>query len=841
MKIKVMLIIYVALFLASTVGNTQIISPPSVLNSSQIPMEILAGIVGKYLALLEQYDAMVNSRENPNSEIKVRIAAKLDISNMKDESDIAPDIDLLISGISKVAIWLNGSISFKYPHDLLINVSSSFGNIEFLGSKEKIIIASKEESVYAVLPGRDLIIKDVIAQLPFRGLDEIPSNVDELKLLVAGLLIGISDFDSQYEGTKPTPRGLAHVIKLESVEGGWTITLWVLDKTWDLYKADIYDAESDSVAVMTFERIDIITNIPDSRFSLDTSSMAQLKYQELVAILGIKLATSVLIGPPVVADLYPSVSKVNKGDKIEIISNALDAEDEESDLIPLIGCRPSNGSWVNLSAEYVGDSPLGYWKATFVPRASDPIGDYDIRAIYVDKDGNKSEPFEITKAFKVVAVPPVVVDFSPKADQIPVTSQISITFDQNMDKLSVEKAFSATYVNGEVISGVFSWVDKTMIFIPIKPLKYNSVFNVKVLGTAKSVGGVGLDGNKNGVADGSPRDDVSYRFRTEGVLVVSIVQKIRRDPVVKGDLIDFDVNIENVTDLSQFSFILTFDPSIIKVSKIERVSFADWRPRPKDIEEADIWLPTIIDNDKGIAKISVDKTRSGGVSGAGILTTVTFEAVGFGETGISFGDSLFVNTFGKALSPVLQGARLKVYEFLLYDANKDGVVDILDIVTISKGKKDMSIWDRNGDGIIDINDFIAIQADRGIDADVNGDGVVDILDIVYALGGAKGSPSALPLVNELGDSYPNPMNPEVWIPFKLADSGDVVISIYNSRGQLVRTLDLGYRNPGVYTTKSQSAYWDGRDESGEQVSSGLYFYNIKVGNFTATKKMIIVR
>lgn len=842
MKIRFLVFLICFALLSANIGNSQLISPPPpTLDSSYLPMEILAGLVGKYLALLEQYEMMINNGQNPSSSIKVRIAAKLDISNMKDELDIADDIDLIIGGISKVAIWLNGSISFKYPHDLLINVSSGFGNIEFLGNREEIIIASKEEAVYAVLPGRDLLIKSVIEQLPFRGLDEIPSNVDELKLLVAGLLIGISDFDSQYEGTKPTPRGQAHVIKLESVEGGWTITLWVLDKTWELYKADIYDAESGSIAVMTFERIDIITNIPDSKFSLDTSSMTQLKYWDLVGILSIKLATSVLAGSPVVADLYPSISKVKKGDKIEIISNALDAEDEESDLIPLIQCRPANGSWVNLSAEYVGDSPLGYWKATFVPKASDPIGDYDIRAIYIDKDGNKSDPFEIAGAFKVIAIPPIVVDFSPKADQISVLSQISVSFDQDMDKSSVERAFSATYASGEMISGVFNWIDKTMTFIPIEPLKYNSIFNVRILGTAKSAAGIGLDGNKNGIADGSPRDDVSYRFRTEGVLMVSMVQKIRRDPVVKGDLVDFDVNIENVAGLSQFSLILTFDPSVIKVSKIDRVSFADWRPRPKDIEEADIWQPMVIDNDKGIIKISVDKTRSGGVSGAGTLATVTFEAVGFGETEISFGDSLLVNTLGEALSPVLRGARLKVYEFLLYDANKDGVVDILDIVTVSKGKKDMSIWDRNGDDVVDINDFIAIQADKGIDADANGDGVVDILDIVYALGGAKGSPSAVTLTNELCDSYPNPMNPEAWIPFKLADGGDVIISIYNSRGQLVRTLDLGYKNPGVYTTRSQSAYWDGRDESGEQVSSGLYFYNIKVGNFSATKKMIVIR
>lgn len=85
------------------------------------------------------------------------------------------------------------------------------------------------------------------------------------------------------------------------------------------------------------------------------------------------------------------------------------------------------------------------------------------------------------------------------------------------------------------------------------------------------------------------------------------------------------------------------------------------------------------------------------------------------------------------------------------------------------------------------------------------------------------------------------MNPDTWIPFNLANSSDVVIMIYNSRGQLLRTLDLGYKNPGSYTTRANSAYWDGKDGNGQQVSSGLYFYNIKAGNFTATKKMIVLK
>ncbi len=153
---------------------------------------------------------------------------------------------------------------------------------------------------------------------------------------------------------------------------------------------------------------------------------------------------------------------------------------------------------------------------------------------------------------------------------------------------------------------------------------------------------------------------------------------------------------------------------------------------------------------------------------------------------------------------------------------------------------DFKLWDINQDGVIDIQDFIISMKGSGLNPDVNGDGVVDILDIVAALSGTKGTPSLIPLVSELGTNYPNPLNPETWIPFKLADDSEVTLRIYNSKGQLVRTLDLGYRHAGVYTSKSSSAYWDGKNENGERVASGVYFYNIKAGNFTATKKMLVI-
>jgi hypothetical protein len=97
------------------------------------------------------------------------------------------------------------------------------------------------------------------------------------------------------------------------------------------------------------------------------------------------------------------------------------------------------------------------------------------------------------------------------------------------------------------------------------------------------------------------------------------------------------------------------------------------------------------------------------------------------------------------------------------------------------------------------------------------------------------------LENRVGNSYPNPFNPDVWIPYQLSRGAPVTVEIYNSMGQLIRILDLGYKFPGRYVDVSKAAHWDGRNSHGEQVSSGMYFYKLQAGDFVAMGKMIAVK
>lgn len=90
-------------------------------------------------------------------------------------------------------------------------------------------------------------------------------------------------------------------------------------------------------------------------------------------------------------------------------------------------------------------------------------------------------------------------------------------------------------------------------------------------------------------------------------------------------------------------------------------------------------------------------------------------------------------------------------------------------------------------------------------------------------------------------NFPNPFNPETWIPFKLAKNAEVVIKIYNLKGRLVRTLDLGRLEAGIYGSKGKAACWDGRNEQGEQVASGIYIYQMVAGKKTFTRRAVILK
>ena len=137
-------------------------------------------------------------------------------------------------------------------------------------------------------------------------------------------------------------------------------------------------------------------------------------------------------------------------------------------------------------------------------------------------------------------------------------------------------------------------------------------------------------------------------------------------------------------------------------------------------------------------------------------------------------------------------------------------------------------------------------------ANLKGDNIEDVVlyagapsDIAFGIAPAQGALAAAPAIVVAPDqtsllaNYPNPFNPETWIPYQLAEPAAVTLRIYAVDGKLVRALDLGHQPVGIYQTRSRAAYWDGRNAVGEPVASGLYFYTLTAGDFSATRKMLI--
>ena len=162
--------------------------------------------------------------------------------------------------------------------------------------------------------------------------------------------------------------------------------------------------------------------------------------------------------------------------------------------------------------------------------------------------------------------------------------------------------------------------------------------------------------------------------------------------------------------------------------------------------------------------------------------------------------------------------------------------------------------DVNRDGLVDISDYLSVwilwQWDWYIPQyDINWDGKVNGEDL-DAIWGHWTASSALvlptarsPLVDQtrLLPNYPNPFNPETWIPYSLAEDADVKLTIYDIQGTEVRRFDLGQQPAGHYTDRRRSIYWAGRNMLGEQVVGGVYFYHLQAGNYSATRRMVILK
>ena len=200
------------------------------------------------------------------------------------------------------------------------------------------------------------------------------------------------------------------------------------------------------------------------------------------------------------------------------------------------------------------------------------------------------------------------------------------------------------------------------------------------------------------------------------------------------------------------------------------------------------------------------------------------------------------------------------------DINEDGVVNIQDLVLVSSnfGKTGENAADINGDGVVDIVDLVKVAAALGNTAEapslhpqtfamLTAANVQNWLTQAQHLNPTDiASQSGIRFLEQLLmvltpeetvllPNYPNPFNPETWIPYQLANPSDVQIVLYDTRGIAIRHLTLGHQPAGYYTTRNQAAYWDGRNDLGEHVATGVYFYQLQADNMSLLHKMTILK
>ena len=171
------------------------------------------------------------------------------------------------------------------------------------------------------------------------------------------------------------------------------------------------------------------------------------------------------------------------------------------------------------------------------------------------------------------------------------------------------------------------------------------------------------------------------------------------------------------------------------------------------------------------------------------------------------------------------------------DVNQDGSVTVEDLVLVIENLDDPVNADAPALGAITNTLSVARLEALLKDLRASGAGLLKYQRAIAFL--EKLLIVAVPEKTLLLANYPNPFNPETWIPYQLAEAADVTLTIYDVKGQVVRTLVLGHQPAGIYHSRSRAAYWDGKNALGEPVASGVYFYTITAGDFTATRKMLI--
>ena len=329
-------------------------------------------------------------------------------------------------------------------------------------------------------------------------------------------------------------------------------------------------------------------------------------------------------------------------------------------------------------------------------------------------------------------------------------------------------------------------------------------------------------------------------------------------PVHVGMTLASDLIIENVTDLAGWQLNITFNPAMLQAVEVKEGGFLKQKGGNTFFQEGNI------DNTAGeITGLIGTRIGDDGVSGTGTLLSITFKAQATGEDFLRFRNVKLGQSNREVMPHTIVITPIIVQSSL--DVNGDDKIDLLDLTLVAQNfGQTNSQTDINNDGTVDIIDLITVAQNLGesTTGDAPGIGLVHTVtletiqvwidmahaaddgSLAFQLGIANLQrllAAIRPDTTALLANYPNPFNPETWIPYQLAHAADVMLTIYDIKGVLVRRLDLGHQMAGYYADRTKAAYWDGRNNLGESVGSGVYFYQLQTEDFSATRKMVILK
>ncbi len=350
---------------------------------------------------------------------------------------------------------------------------------------------------------------------------------------------------------------------------------------------------------------------------------------------------------------------------------------------------------------------------------------------------------------------------------------------------------------------------------------------------------------------------------TDYTVSMGVGYTFSQTPIHTGDTFTLDIRAENVTDLAGWQFDIAFDPAALEAVNVSEGDFL------KTGGGTTFFQGGTINNAAGkITGLSAARLSAEGVTGTGSLLQVNFKAKSGGETELVLQNFQFGSVTGDSIPAGPHQIRIAIEgQLATGDVNRDGVVSILDLILVAQqlGKRVSagSPVDVNGDGVVSILDLIRIAQEIGNTtasaAPMIGADSVDAAMIEAWIAQARleddGSlafkqgienlenllASLIPEETALLANYPNPFNPETWIPYQLAGPAEVTLTIYDMNGHLIHRLAVGHQAAGIYWSRSRAIYWDGRNQLGESVASGLYFYTLTAGDFTATRRMLILK